>query len=126
MIKTGVRRLLTVGAATAAVMVFSTGAASAHFCYFSDPNAQAELGRAGSQGFAPFGVLAAEITGLCPAGVEVLAEAAGVTTGTMIHAHAVMAGGTLKKGATATKPISHLDFDAIDAAFPAAVAACGT
>ena len=125
MIKTGVRRLLTVGAATAAAMVFSAGPASAHFCYFTDANARAELGRAGSQGFASFGDLAAEITGLCPAGVEVLADAAGVTTGTMIHAHAVMAGGTLKKGPTASpKPISHLDFEAIDAAFPAAAAAC--
>ena len=44
----------------------------------------------------------------------------------MIHAHAVMAGGTLKKGSEASpKPISHLDFDAIDAAFPeVAEAAC--
>jgi hypothetical protein len=36
-----------------------------------------------------------------------------------------MASGTLKKGPTATKPISHLDFEAIEAAFPAAVTACG-
>jgi hypothetical protein len=36
-----------------------------------------------------------------------------------------MAGGTLKKGADASpKPISHLDFDAIDAAMPDAMAAC--
>ena len=125
MIKTGVRRLLTAGAATVAVMVFSAGPASAHFCYFTEPNVRAELGRAGSQGFASFGDLAVEFTGLCPAGVEILADAAGVTTGTMIHAHAVMAGGTLKKGPAASpKPISHLDFDAIDAAFPAASAAC--
>jgi hypothetical protein len=126
MIKTGVRRLLTAGAATVAVMVFGAGPASAHFCYFTEPNVQAELGRAGSQGFVSFGDLAAEITGLCPAGVEILAGAAGVTTGTLINAHGLMAGGTLKKGPEASpKPISHLDFDAIEAAFPTAVAACG-
>lgn len=125
MIKIGVRRLLTAGAATVAVMVLSAGPASAHFCYFTEPNVRAELGRAGSQGFVSFGSVATEITGLCPAGVEILADAADVTTGTMIHAHAVMAGGTLKKGPTASpKPISHLDFDAIEAAFPAAEAAC--
>ena len=125
MIKTGVRRLLTAGAATVAVMVLSASTASAHFCYFTAPNVRAELGRAGSQGFTSFGDLATQITGLCPAGVEVLADAAEVTTGTMIHAHAVMAGGTQKDGPAASpKPISHLDFDAIDAAFPAAAAAC--
>ena len=125
MFRNGVRRLLTLGAASAAVMVFSAGPASAHFCYFTEPNARAELGRAGSQGFATFGDLAAEFTGLCPAGVEILADAAGVTTGTTIHAHAVMAGGTLKKGPTGNlKPISHLDFEAIEKAMPAAAATC--
>jgi hypothetical protein len=123
--RTGLSRLLTAGAGTVAVMVFSAGAASAHFCYFSDPNVRAELGRAGSNGFATFGDLAAEITGLCPAGVQVLADAAGVTTGTTIHAHAVMAGGTLKKRPQGSpKPISHLNFAAIEAAFPEAMGAC--
>ena len=68
--------------------------------------------------------LATEFTGLCPAGVDVLADAAGVSTSTMINAHGVMAGGT--EGKRTIKPISHLDFGAIDAAFGDAVAACGS
>ena len=125
MLGTTIRRALTVGAATAAAVVLGAGPAAAHFCYFTEANVQAELGRAGSSGFATFGDLALEFTGLCPAGIQVLADAAGVTTGTTINAHAVMAGGTLKKGADASpKPISHLNFGAIEAAMPDAVAAC--
>jgi hypothetical protein len=83
------------------------------------------LGRGGSNGFATFDDLAFEFTGLCPAGIQILADAGGVTTGTTINAHAVRADGTLKKGADASpKPISHLKFDSIDAAMPDAVAAC--
>lgn len=52
-----------------------------------------------------------------------LADAGGISTTTAIHAHAVMAGGALRNGKH-IKPISHLDFDALDAAFPDAVAAC--
>jgi hypothetical protein len=80
---------------------------------------------AGSQGWVSFGDLAAEITGLCDAGIEILADTAGVTTDTAIKAHGVMAGGTLRKGEdSGNKAISPLDFEAIDAAFPDAVAAC--
>ena len=43
-------------------------------------------------------------------------------TTTTIHARAVMAGGTLRTGKD-IKPVAHLDFDAIDAALPAATAA---
>ena len=114
-----VRRLTTVTAGGAAADLLSATAASAHFCYFSDPNPNGNAGRAGSQGFVPFGVLAAQITGLCPAGVQILADAAGVTTDTLINAHGLMAGPT-----DGNKAISHLDFEAIDAATPAAVAAC--
>jgi hypothetical protein len=67
--------------------------------------------------------LAAEFTGLCDAGIEVLADAAGISVLTPINAHAVMAGGALSRDKDA-RGISHLDFDAIDAAFPEAVAAC--
>ena len=70
-------------------------------------------------GLALFGTLAAEITGLCPAGVQVLADAAGVELGTLINAHGLMAGPT-----DGNKAISHLDFAALDAAGPAAAAAC--
>jgi hypothetical protein len=52
----------------------------------------------------------------------VLADAAGISVLTPINAHAVMAG-ALSRGKDA-RGISHLDFDAIDAAFPKAVAAC--
>ena len=41
-----------------------------------------------------------------------------------ISARAVMAGGTVCDGSSNDPAISHLDFDAIDAAFPEAVAAC--
>jgi hypothetical protein len=114
-----VRRLSTVAAATVAAIALSTSAASAHFCYFSDPNPNGNAGRAGSNGFVPFGVLAAQITGLCPAGIEVLADAAGVETDTMINAHGAMAEPT-----GGNKAISHLDFAAIEAAFGDAAAAC--
>ena len=77
---------------------------------------------AGSKGFISFGDLATEFTGLCPAGVAVLADAAGVSTSTMINAHGVMAGGT--EGKRTIKPISHLNFDAIGAAMGAAEDAC--
>lgn len=125
MVRTTVRRVLTVGAATVAAVLLGAGPASAHFCYFTEANVKAELGRAGSSGFATFGDLAFEFTGFCPDGIQILADAAGVTTGTTINAHTVMAGGTLKKGPGASpKPISHLDFAAIEAAIPTAGAAC--
>ena len=117
------RALMSSVAAVAAVAV-AAGPASAHFCFKESLNARAAQGMAGSANWIAFGDLAAEITGLCPAGIDILADAAGVTTATMIHGHAVMAGGTLKKESPGNKAISHLDFDAIDAAFPAAVAAC--
>ena len=106
-----VRRLSTVAAATVAVIALTASSAGAHFCFFSDPNPNADAGRAGSSGFVAFGTLAAEFTGLCPAGVQVLADAAGVELGTLINAHGVMAGPT-----DGNKAISHLDFAAIEAA----------
>ena len=114
-----VRRLSTISAGAAATLVLTATASSAHFCYFSDPNPNGDAGRAGSKGFVPFGVLAGQITGLCPAGVQVLADAAGVTTGTLINGHGLMAGPT-----DGNKAISHLDFAALEAAIPAAAAAC--
>ena len=106
-----IRRLTTVAAATVAAIALTTSAASAHFCYFSDPNPNGNAGRAGSNGFVTFEALATEITGLCPEGIEVLADAAGIETDTLINAHGVMAGPT-----NGNKAISHLDFAAIDAA----------
>ena len=101
-----------------------SGRAAAHFCYHNDLTAQATAGMLQSNGYTSFGALAAEFTGLCPAGIEVLADAAGVTVDTPIHARAVMAGGLEAKGCS-NPAIGHLDFAAIDAAFPDVVAACG-
>jgi hypothetical protein len=106
-----VRRLSTVAAATVAVIALTASSASAHFCYFSDPNPNGDAGRAGSDGFRTFESIATEFTGLCPAGIEVLADAAGISTDTLINAHGVMAGPTDGNDA-----ISHLDFAALDAA----------
>ena len=113
-----VRRLSTIAAGAAATVVLTATAASAHFCYFSNPNPNGDAGRAGSNGFVSFGVIAAS-EGFCPAGVEILADAAGVTSSTLINAHGVMAGPT-----DGNKAISHLDFDALFAAIPDAEAAC--
>ena len=116
-------RLTTVTAAAATAVVLGTSSASAHFCYVNHMTPQAMAGAANSNGFATFGEVALEFTGLCPAGIQVLANAAGVSVGTPINLHAVMAGGAAGQGKEAGG-ISHLDFDAIDAAFPDAVAAC--
>jgi len=112
-----VRRLSIIAAGAAATVVLTATAASAHFCYFSNPNPNGDAGRAGSNGFVPFGVIASE--DFCPAGVQILADAVGVTTSTLINAHGVMAGPT-----SGNKAISHLDFDKLFAAFPVAEAAC--
>jgi hypothetical protein len=119
-----VRRALMSSVATVATVALVAGPASAHFCFKQNLNARAAEGMAGSANWVSFGALAFEFTGLCPEGIEILAEAGGVTTETLINGHGLMAGGTLKKESGGNKAISHLDFDAIDAAFPAAAAAC--
>jgi hypothetical protein len=68
--------------------------------------------------------LAFEFTGLCDAGIDVLASAGGITGATLINGHGTMAGGTEKKGTGGNPAIGHIDFDAVDAAFPDAIAAC--
>jgi hypothetical protein len=122
---TSARRIATVGIATVAAVVLAAAPASAHFCFKTEVNERAAQGMAGSSNWVRFDVLAAEITGLCPAGIEILAEAGGVTTDTLINGHGLMAGGTLRKAdGGGNKAISHLDFEGIDAAFPEAAAAC--
>ena len=118
------RRLPTLAIPTAAALALGVTPAAAHFCYHNNLTPQAAAGMLGSQAYVSFGELAGEITGLCPAGVEVLANAAGVSMDTPIHARTVMAGGLAKKGSS-NPAISHLDFEAIEAAFPDAMAACG-
>jgi hypothetical protein len=118
------RKIVIGGVATLTAVLVTAAPASAHFCYKNNLTPQAAEGMARSQGFLTFGELAFEFTHLCPAGIQVLADAAGVTTETPINARAVMAGGTLRGGSSGNPAISHLDFDAIDAAFPDAIAAC--
>jgi hypothetical protein len=64
--------------------------------------------------------LAFEFTGLCDAGIEIVANAAGVEPWTAINLHTVMAQGSQGK----SRGISHLDFEAIGAAEEDPVAAC--
>lgn len=120
-----VRRVVTTGIATVAAVALAAAPADAHFCFKTNLNERAAQGMAGSSNWVTFHDLAFEFTGLCDDGIEILAEAGGVTVDTLINSHGTMAGGTLRKGADAgTKSISHLDFDAIDAAFPVAADAC--
>lgn len=110
--------------AAVASVALAAGPASAHFCFKENLNDRAAQGMAGSANWVSFGTLAFEFTGLCPEGIEILAEAGGVTTETLINGHGLMAGGTLKKESSGNKAIGHLDFEGIDAAFPAAAEAC--
>ena len=103
-----IHRLAILTVATVASLGLGVGPAAAHFCYHNNLTAQAAAGMLKSNGYTSFGALAAEFTGLCPAGVQVLADAAGVTVDTPIHARAVMAGGL---GPGSNPAIGHLDFD---------------
>jgi hypothetical protein len=114
------RRASVVAASTVAVIAVSAGAANAHFCFNKHAVQRGAQGMANSQGFASFHDLAFEFTGLCDAGIGVLASAAGVEPWTAINVRTVMAQGAQGK----SRGIGHLDFEAIDAAFPDAMAAC--
>ncbi|WP_328991575.1 hypothetical protein OG394_35365 [Kribbella sp. NBC_01245] len=120
------RRALVTGVGSIAIVGVAALPANAHFCFKTHLNAMAAQGMAGSSNWVSFGDLAAQfMPDLCSAGIEHLATAAGVTTSTLINTHGTMAGGTLKKGADAgTKSISYLNFEALDAAVPAAEALC--
>lgn len=118
-----VRRISTISVATVAAVALGLGPASAHFCYVNNMTPQAMAGASNSNGFVSFHDLALEFTGLCDAGIQVLAGAAGIAVDTPINMHAVMAGGAEFRGKDA-RGISHLNFEAIDAAFPDAIAAC--
>lgn len=117
------RRASTIAVPIVAGIALATAPANAHFCYVNNMTPQAIAGASSSNGFASFEQLAFQFTGLCPEGIQVLADAAGVSMDTPINVHAVMAGGAQARGID-TRGISHLDFEAIDAAFPDAVAAC--
>jgi hypothetical protein len=115
-----VRRAATVAVSAVAAIALSSGAASAHFCFFNDPNPNANAGRAGSHGFFTFETITSQFLGLCEEGGQILADAGGVEMDTLINAHGVMAGPT-----GGNKPIGHLDFAGIEAAAEEAFAACG-
>jgi hypothetical protein len=120
------RRLATTGIGAIAVLALTAGPASAHFCFKTNLNERAAQGQAGSANWVSFADLASEFfPGLCDAGIEILARAGGATPDTLINGHGTMAGGTLRKGPDSGTPsISHLDFEAIDAAVPAAEEEC--
>ncbi|MDQ4113852.1 MAG: hypothetical protein M3306_22555 [Actinomycetota bacterium] len=115
------RRAAIVAVSAVAAVAMSVGPANAHFCFNKHAVQQGAAGMADSQGFASFHDLAFEFTGLCDAGIEILAHATGVEPWTAINVRTVMAQGAGGK----SQGIGHLDFAAIDAATPDAVAACG-
>jgi hypothetical protein len=104
-----------------AAVALAAGPASAHHCYNAHAVEQGLQGMGSSQAFATFYEEALEFTGLCDAGIQVLADAAGVELWTPINEKATMASGSdgMSQG------ISYLDIDAIEAAVPDAIAACG-
>jgi hypothetical protein len=115
------RRASVVAVSTVAAIAMSAGAANAHFCFNKHAVQQGAEGMANSEGFASFHDLAFEFTGLCDAGIEILADAAGVEPWTAINVRTVMAQGSQGK----SQGIGYLDFEAIDAATPDAEDACG-
>lgn len=115
-----VRRAAVVLAAATSAIALSTTSANAHFCFNGHAVQQGAEGMANSNGFVSFEDLAFEFTELCPAGIAVLAEAAGVEPWTAINTRTVMAQGSGGK----SKGISYVDFEAAEAAIPAATAAC--
>jgi hypothetical protein len=119
------RRAVMTSVATVGIFGLAVGQASAHFCFKENLNEKAAQKIGKSANWVSFGDLAFEFTGLCPEGIEILAEGGGVTTSTMINTHGTMAGGTLKKGPDAgTKSISYIDFAGLEAAEDDAIAAC--
>jgi hypothetical protein len=118
-----VRRISTITVGTAAALALGLGSASAHFCYVNNMTPQAMAGASNSNGFESFHDIASEFTGLCDAGIQVLADAAQISPDTPINMHAVMASGAEFRGKNA-RGISHLNFGAVEAAFPAAAEAC--
>lgn len=122
------RFIAKTGAATvlAGVMALAAaGPAAAHFCFKTNRNATSAAAIANSNGWISFADIARiEIPGICDAAIDYIAAASGATGDTMINAHAVMAGGTLRKASPGNPAISHLDFEALEAAIPGGLALC--
>jgi hypothetical protein len=114
-------------AGTAVVLaVVAAGPASAHFCFKTNRNATSTAAVAGLANWMSFADIArVELPGICDAGIAYIADAAGASADVMINTHATMAGGTLRKGEdSGTRSISHLDFEALEAAIPGGFALC--
>lgn len=107
-----VRRLSIVSGLAAATVALSAGGAFAHECYFTNPNPNAQAGRAQTSAFMSFHDLAVQETGgaLCNAGIAVVADALGIAPDTLINTKGMMAGPT-----DGNKAIQHIDFRLITA-----------
>ncbi len=119
-----IRRSLITGVSAVAMVALAAGPASAHFCYKNDVNAKAASGMAGSSNWMSFHDYAYAGTGgtLCEDGIAYVAEAAGVSLGTLINGNGMMAGPT-----GGNKAIGQMDFGAIVGALPYAYeGVCGT
>jgi hypothetical protein len=120
------RRMAVGGILAAGLVAAAAGPAFAHECYNTKRSDTSTAAAAGSNGWSTFSDEVAEFIGpLCPAGVEVLADAAGVTPDTLIHQHSLMAGGTVANtDHPGTPAISYLNLAALEAAVPSAFQAC--
>ena len=122
-----IRRFAVTAAATGGLLVAAAAPALAHECYNTQRSATGNAAAAGSNGWATFASEVAEFIppASCPAGVQLLAAAAGITPDTLILQHATMASGTANSPhGPGTPAISYLNFGALDAAVPDAIAAC--
>jgi hypothetical protein len=115
-----VRRLSIVSGLAAATVALSAGGAFAHECYFTNPNPNAQAGRAGTPAFMSFHDMAVAYVGLCDAGVDVVADFLGISPDTLVNQKGMMAGPT-----DGNKAIQHIDFESLtDAVMGAAFDAC--
>lgn len=131
MMKAFTRRAVTAAVGGVAMVGLAAGPAAAHFCFKTGLNEWAAGGMAGSASWVSFEDIASsfllDVDGdpLCDQGIQYLATEGGVELDTLINTHGTLAGGTLKKGESKAKTISHLDFEALDAAVPLAFEMCG-
>jgi hypothetical protein len=115
------RRLSIITGATTAAVLLSSGAALAHGCYFTNPNPNADANRAHTKAFMSFTDMAHMFIApdFCAEGIEILAEAAGITPETMINGRGMMAGGS-----GGNKAIQHMDFAGLEANMQLAMDTC--
>ncbi len=126
--RNSLRRVGTVTVATGTILVMAAGPAMAHFCYNTKRSEQGNRAAAGSNGWQSFAdaVRMHLPPASCPAGIQLLATAAGVTPTTLILEHSTLAQGTFrhKPSGPGNAAVSYLDFAALEAAIPQAIGAC--